>query len=58
MKYPNITLPNYDNCILNTITSILNYYNVPTIHKSSTKLDEMLNKKQYKKRNAFKHSLI
>lgn len=48
MKYPNIILPNYDHCILNTITSILKHYNVQTKHKSSEKLDQILNKKQYK----------
>ena len=48
MKYPNITLPNYEHCILNTITSILKYYNIQTIHKSLPKLDNILNQKQYK----------
>ena len=41
MKYQNIILPNYEHCILNTITSILKYYNVETKHKSSQKIDEL-----------------
>lgn len=40
-----IVLPNYDHCILNTITSILKYYNVETNHKSLQILDEKLSKK-------------
>ena len=48
MEYKNIVLPNYDNCILGTITSILKYYNVKTNHKSSEKIDKILNKKNYK----------
>lgn len=43
----NIILPNYEHCILNTITSILKYYNVETKHKSIEILDEKL-KKKYK----------
>ena len=39
-----IILPNYENCILNTITSILKYYNVKTEHKSLKELDEILQK--------------
>lgn len=39
-----IKLPNYNHCILNTITSILKYYNVETNHSSLTSLDEKLNK--------------
>ena len=42
-----IILPNYENCILNTITSILKYYNVETNHSSLKVLDERL-KKKYK----------
>ena len=41
----NIVLPNYENCILNTITSVLKYYNVETKHKSLKELDEILQKK-------------
>lgn len=41
----NIVLPNYENCILNTITSILKYYNVETKHKSLKELDSILKKK-------------
>ena len=39
-----IILPNYEHCVLNTITSILKYYNVETQHKSLKCLDEKLNK--------------
>ena len=48
MKKENIIMPNYDNCILGTITSILKYYNVETNHKSSKKIDEILQQKDYK----------
>ena len=48
MKYKNIILPNYEHCILSTITSILKYYNVETNHKSSKKIDKILNDKEYK----------
>ena len=41
----NIVLPNYDHCILNTINSILKYYNVETGHKSLESLDNLLNQK-------------
>ena len=40
-----IILPNYEHCILNTITSILKYYNVDTKHKSLESLDKILEKK-------------
>ena len=46
--YQGIVMPNYDHCVLGTITSILKYYNVETKHKSSEKLDEILNEKKYK----------
>lgn len=46
--YQGIVMPNYDHCVLGTITSILKYYNVDTKHKSSEKLDEILNEKKYK----------
>ena len=48
MKYKDIVLPDYDNCILGTITSILKYYNVKTQHKSSEKIDTLLNERKYK----------
>lgn len=48
MKYTDIVLPNYDHCILNTMTSFLKYYNVDTNHKSLEALDNVLNKKKYK----------
>ena len=40
-----IVLPNYDHCILNTITSILKYYNVDNGHKSLESLDKLLEKR-------------
>ena len=48
MKYKDIVMPDYNNCILGTITSILKYYNVDTNHKSSEKLDNILNQKEYR----------
>ena len=48
MEKKDIVMPNYDNCILGTITSILKYYNVETKHKSSKKIDEILQQKAYK----------
>ena len=48
MNYENIVLPNYDHCILGTMTSILKYYNVETNHKSLESLDSILQKKRYK----------
>ena len=48
MEYKDIVLPDYNHSILGTISSILKYYNVETEHKSSEKLDEILNKKEYK----------
>lgn len=48
MEYKDIVLPDYNNCILGTITSILKYYNVETKHKSSEKIDNLLNEKEYK----------
>ena len=40
-----IVMPDYNHCILNTITSILKYYNVETNHKSIECLDKVLEKK-------------
>lgn len=40
-----IIMPNYEHCILNTITSILKYYNVETEHKSLESLDKILEKR-------------
>lgn len=48
MEYKDIVMPNYEHCILGTISSILKYYNVETKHKSSEKLDTILNEKKYK----------
>jgi len=48
MKYKNIVLPDYEHCILNTITSILKYYNVETKYKSLETLDKILQTKKYK----------
>ena len=38
----NIIYPDYNNSILNLITSILKYYNVETNHSSLEVLDEAL----------------
>lgn len=38
----NIVLPNYNHCILNSITSILKYYNVESNHSTLNKLDKIL----------------
>lgn len=43
----NILMPNYNNCILNLITSILKNYGVETKYNSLEKIDKLL-KKQYK----------
>ena len=40
-----VKLPDYNHSILNTITSILKYYNVETQHTSLEKLDKILAKK-------------
>ena len=48
MKYEDIVLPNYEHCILGTITSILKYYNVETNHVPLKSLDDILQKKRYK----------
>lgn len=48
MEYKDIVMPNYDHCILGTISSILKYYNVDTKHKTSERLDAILNEKKYK----------
>ena len=40
-----IVYPDYNNCILNTITSVLKYYNVECNHNSLNVLDEKLEKK-------------
>lgn len=40
-----IILPNYNHCILNTITSILKYYNVESKHSSLEALDKILEKR-------------
>lgn len=48
MENKDIIMPNYENCILGTITSILKYYNVETKHKSSEKIDEILKQREYK----------
>ena len=41
----NLILPNYEHCILNTITSILKYYKVNTNHKTLPILDKKLEQK-------------
>ena len=48
MKYKDIVLPNYENCILGTITSILKHYKVETKHKSSEKIDKILSERNYR----------
>lgn len=48
MKYENIVLPDYNHCLLNTITSVLKYYNVTSEHKSLETLDKILQQKKYK----------
>ena len=48
MNYKNIVFPNYDHCILGTISSILKYYNVETKHKTSEKIDAILNEREYR----------
>ena len=47
MKFE-LTLPNYEHCILNTITSILKYYKVNTPHSTLPSLDSILNSHKYK----------
>jgi len=44
----NIRYPDYNNSILNIITSILKYYNVETNHSSLKVLDQRLYEKEYK----------
>ena len=48
MEYNNLVLPNYNHCILNSITSILKYYNVETNHTSLESLDKILAEKKYR----------
>ena len=48
MDKENIVFPNYDNCILGTINSILKYYDVNIKQKTSEKIDKILNKKEYR----------
>ena len=48
MNYKYIVFPNYDHCILGTISSILKYYNVETKHKTSEKIDAILNEREYR----------
>ena len=42
MNNKNIIFPNYEHCILNTITSILKYYNVETKYNGLLELDNQL----------------
>ena len=44
-KMEGITLPNYDKCILSTISSILKYYKVDNGHTTLNSLDKLLDKK-------------
>lgn len=48
MQYENILLPNYDHCILGTMSSILKSYNVECACKSNEALDKILSEKRYK----------
>ena len=48
MNYKNIVFPNYNHCILGTISSILKYYNVETPYNGLYELDQKL-KRKYKK---------
>ena len=48
MQYENILLPNYDHCILGTMSSILKNYNVECACKSNEALDRILSEKKYK----------
>ena len=48
MEYKDIVLPDYNHCILGTITSILKHYNVETNHKSSEVIDKILSEKNFK----------
>lgn len=48
MEYKDIVLPDYNHCILGTITSILKHYNVETNHKSSEVIDKILIEKNFK----------
>ena len=48
MSYKDIVMPDYNHCILGTISSILKYYGVETEHKTSERLDKVLNEKDYK----------
>ena len=48
MKNKDIVMPNYEHCILGTITSILKHYNVETKHKSSEKIDKILSERNYR----------
>ncbi len=40
-----VVLPNYNESVLNTISSILNYYGISNGHNTLSKLDDYLNKK-------------
>lgn len=44
MENNEIVMPDYDHCILGTISSILKYYNVETKHKTLESLDQRLAK--------------
>lgn len=48
MEYNNILMPDYDHCILGTMSSILKNYNVECSTKSNEALDRILAEKSYK----------
>ena len=47
MEYKDIVLPDYNHCVLSTITSILKYFGVESKHKSLDSLDKILENKNY-----------
>lgn len=47
MNYKDVVLPNYNHCVLSTITSILKYFNVSSNHKSLDSLDNILESNKY-----------
>lgn len=47
-EYSNIRLPDYNHCILNSVISILKYYNVESNHNSLESLDKILAEKKHR----------
>lgn len=48
MEDNNLIFPNYNHCVLNSITSILRYYNIESNHTSLESLDKILAEKKYR----------